>query len=323
MQSCMLEGGGGTCFQGNAPAPTCQAGLCERDNAAQHAPVVAHFHARQRRQAAPQPLRQLLDAVPGALHADAQAALHGGAQPDLRAAGGGSRRMIRSSACQVALEALSRLCACRRSDGVVAEQLLSATGHCCSYCYPPPLHTPVPWPRSSFRNSQTAGPCFAAQYRCALPSWRHRYRARPAETCPWYHCTRKRGHSSSELVFVCRPQTWLSAQCKQLGGKPARSGGHLRQNRKPLPREPRRYLRPVPHRKSQPMRCTSMGIWPTLWVASSMKSTPAARHSAPTPAASYTRPAVTAVAVAGRGTQVHACSSSKHARFSAPGWRYF
>ena len=67
---------------------------------------------------------------------------------------------------------------------------------------------------------------------------------------------------------------------------------HLRQKRKPEPRGPRRYLRPVPHAKSQPIAATSTGNWPMLWQASSIFRTPARRHSWPTAAASYTRPAV-------------------------------
>ena len=45
---------------------------------------------------------------------------------------------------------------------------------------------------------------------------------------------------------------------------------HLRQKRKPEPRGPRRYLRPVPHAKSHCIACTSTGSWPMLWQASSM-----------------------------------------------------
>ena len=48
-----------------------------------------------------------------------------------------------------------------------------------------------------------------------------------------------------------------------------------------MPRGPRRNLRPVAERMSQPISSTSSGSWPTDWQASSSSGTPAARVSAP------------------------------------------
>ena len=63
-----------------------------------------------------------------------------------------------------------------------------------------------------------------------------------------------------------------------------------RTQRKPVPRGPRRNLRPVAVSMSQPRSATSTGNWPTDWVASRRKGTPAARATRPISAAGLTRP---------------------------------
>src|SRR6266516_864940 len=60
--------------------------------------------------------------------------------------------------------------------------------------------------------------------------------------------------------------------------------------RNPVPRGPRRNLRPVVDRKSHPISCTSMGICPTDWQASNRKGTSASRATLPTCAAGLTSP---------------------------------
>ena len=57
-----------------------------------------------------------------------------------------------------------------------------------------------------------------------------------------------------------------------------------------MPRGPRRNLRPVPLRMSQPIASTSSGSCPADWHASSSSGTPAARVILPTSAAGFTSP---------------------------------
>ena len=60
--------------------------------------------------------------------------------------------------------------------------------------------------------------------------------------------------------------------------------------RNPIPLGPRRYLRPVPTKKSHRIFRTSTGIWPTLWHASRRYAAPCFFATAPMRSAGLTNP---------------------------------
>src|SRR5262249_12818923 len=93
-------------------------------------------------------------------------------------------------------------------------------------------------------------------------------------------------------------------------GGASRSSTSRRTYRKPVPRGPRRYLRPVAESMSHCSSRTSSGRWPADWHASRRKSAPAARARRPTSAAGFTRPPFV-------GTWVMATSLTRPSRRSA------
>jgi hypothetical protein len=74
-----------------------------------------------------------------------------------------------------------------------------------------------------------------------------------------------------------------------------------------------------PVKKSHCSCCTSRGIWPALWQASSRNGTPAAAAAAPTAAASYTLPLLVGTWLiatnAGRGCKIQAQNTAEKVKW--------
>ena len=79
-----------------------------------------------------------------------------------------------------------------------------------------------------------------------------------------------------------------------------------------MPRGPRRNLRPVADRKSQPISSTSRSSCPTAWQASSRNGTPAERASAPISAAGFTSPPFVGTWVNDTRATSPPCSAVRH-----------
>mmetsp|Transcript_10496 Transcript_10496/g.43989 ORF Transcript_10496/g.43989 Transcript_10496/m.43989 type:complete len:260 (+) Transcript_10496:222-1001(+) len=170
---------------------------------------------------------------------------------------------------------------------------------------PTPSTSKVTMPHLATPTSQTFTlGIFASSSRMAEASARVRAHARSMPTSRAYCTATPSPALAQKLTSYCSNRrapfagAYESAASQRAPCRSSITGSHtvcpsrnaFLAYRNPIPRGPRRYLRPVPTRKSHFNSRTSVGICPTLWHASSRKGTPCFSAIAPTAAASFTKP---------------------------------